>query len=171
METIDFYVRFLARKFMMRTSGIRVHQILVFDENSTYCENVSTHTTINDIKKSIAIPEYRIEIRYSVNGKKLRAILRHDDDVHFPIRKELGIRIVPIVCALVVTKDGTWIDVTSRVRKYAGQNEDFNKHAGSTVFARDMFPFHDVDEYEGIVVETADHVLEFGMDDAIVILS
>jgi hypothetical protein len=143
MEIIDFYVR-LAFKKLTHSSGFRVDQIIVFDEGDdaiVFCENVDTRWTVDEIKRKIKLDMYRIEIRYIVHGKKYRAIIREFDDVHFPIRKELGMTNLKIVKATI---DGA--DFTKRILKYAGQNNDFNFHIGCLVFARDMFPFHDVDD-------------------------
>jgi hypothetical protein len=173
MEVVDFYLRYVFKK-MTHSSGIKIHQILIFDEGAnpeTYCENVSTDMSIRDIKETIKIFMYRIEIRYSIHGKKYRAVARESDDVHFPIRKELGA--VPravVTRARVVTKDGRESDVTRRVRKYAGQNGDFNNHAGCLFFVDDMFPFHDVDEYAKLRLELSDgSVLDLRMNDVLVI--
>lgn len=153
--------------------GFVIDKVIVFDESGeedTHSEFVDTRLSLDDLKKSIAIDEYRIEFRYRVNGKKFRAIVRKDDGVPFPIRKELGLfPEFKVTSAVLLPHDGPRIDVTDRVLKYAGQNGDFNAHAGSFIFVSDMFPYHDTDEYSRIVLldETADKIRIFGMNDII----
>jgi hypothetical protein len=66
---------------------------------------------------------------------------------------------------------GPLIDVTNRVKKYAGQNGDFNAHAGSFIFVSDMFPYHDVDKYSRLVLldEPSEKIKMFEMNDILVI--
>ena len=172
MEVVDFYVRYLFKK-MTHSSGIKIHQILIFDESDdavSYCENVSTHLSVEDIKKTICIQEYKIEIRYSVHGKKYRAIIRHDDNIHFPIRKELGVSPITLIHnAFLVTHDGDLVDVTRRILKYAGQNGDFNRHVDCRFFVRDMFPFHNIEDYECLRIQTSGNANEFSMNDIVYI--
>ncbi|AGE59191.1 hypothetical protein PBCVOR070422_691L [Paramecium bursaria Chlorella virus OR0704.2.2] len=172
MDAIKFYSRFLFKK-ITHSSGIKVNQILVFDESLTpisYCENAPNSLTIAQLREKLRIPEYRIEIRYSIHGKKFRAVIRNDDNVNFPIRKELGMfPRVRINKAYVLTVDGIKIDVTKRVLKYAGQNMDFNQHAGALIFTDDMFPFHDTDEYKSLIIETSDGNYEYTMHDLLIL--
>ena len=172
MEVVDFYVRYLFKR-MTHSSGIKVHQVLVFDESDdpvSYCENASTHLSVDDIKKTLRIQEYKIEIRYSIHGKKYRAIIRRDDNIHFPIRKELGVPRGPLIrCATLVSNDGKLVDVTKRILKYAGQNGDFNWHVKSMFLVCDMFPFHNTDDYEYLRIETSTSNNEFSMNDIIYI--
>ena len=136
----------------------------------SYCENAPNSLTIAQLREKLRIPEYRIEIRYSIHGKKFRAVIRNDDNVNFPIRKELGMfPRVRINKAYVLTVDGIKIDVTKRVLKYAGQNMDFNQHAGALIFTDDMFPFHDTDEYKSLIIETSDGDYEYTMHDLLIL--
>ncbi|ABT14164.1 hypothetical protein MT325_M610L [Paramecium bursaria chlorella virus MT325] len=172
MDAIKIYSRYLFKK-ITHSSGIKVDQILVFDESlnpDSYCENAPTSLTLAELREKLVIPEYRIEIRYSVHGKKFRAVVRDDDNVNFPIRKELGVfPRVRINKAYVLTVDGIKIDVTKRVLKYAGQNMDFNQHAGALIFTDDMFPFHDTDEYKSLIIETSDGDYEYTMHDLLIL--
>ncbi|AGE51944.1 hypothetical protein PBCVCVM1_733L [Paramecium bursaria Chlorella virus CVM-1] len=172
MDAIKFYSRFLFKK-ITHSSGIKVDQILVFDESLTpisYCENAQKFLTIDQLREKLRIPEYRIEIRYSIHGKKFRAVIRNGDNVNFPIRKELGMfPRVRINKAYVLTVDGIKIDVTKRVLKYAGQNMDFNQHAGALIFTEDMFPFHDTDEYKSLIIETSNGDYEYTMHDLLIL--
>lgn len=172
MDAIKFYSRFLFKK-ITHSSGIKVDQILVFDESSdpiSYCENAPVSLTLVEIRENLAIPEYRIEIRYSVHGKKFRAVIRNNDNINFPIRKELGVfPRVRINKAYIFTVDGIKIDVTKRVLKYAGQNMDFNQHAGALLFADDMFPFHDTCKYKSLIIEANDGEYEYTMNDLLVL--
>ena len=171
MEILDYCARYAFKK-ITRSSGIKVHQIIVFDESDEPCafsENASTHASIEDIKRDLRLETYRIEIRYLVHDKKYRAILRHDDGVRFPIRKDLGIfPKYTIREANVITTDDEFINVTKRIQKYAGQNGDFNAHAGSKIFVKDMFSFHDTDLYKALIIETTNGtLLVFDMDDIV----
>jgi hypothetical protein len=172
MEIIKIYSRYLFKK-ITHSSGIKVDQILVFDESTcpiSYCENARTSLSLPELQKKIAIPEYRIEIRYTIHGKKFRAVIRNNDDINFPIRKELGVfPRVRINKAWVLTKDGIKIDVTKRVLKYAGQNMDFNQHAGALLFTEDLFPFHDTDSYKSLIIEASDGEYEYTMQDLLII--
>jgi len=165
-----FLVRYVANKVMNK--GLALEKVIVFDETGTadtYSECASTELSLKELKELISIDEYKIEFRYTVNGKKFRAIVREDDDVKFPIRKELGL--VPtfdMARAFVFAKDGRHMDVTTRVRKYAGQNGDFNAHAGSLLFASDMFPYHDVEEFHCVVlVDDHNKTRVFRMNDIV----
>jgi hypothetical protein len=173
-ELLGFYIRY-AMKYLMHQSGIHVEKIIVFDETfgedyPSY-EYVSRHLTLDEIKRNLTISLYRIEIRYVIHGKKYRCVIRESDDVHFPIRKELGIRSnAQIRRAVLTTVGGDTVDVTSRVRKYAGQNNDFNSHAGYLFFVRDMFSFEDVDELSTLTLELCDNsVHDFNMNNLMII--
>lgn len=172
MDIIKFYGRYLFKK-ITHSSGIKVDQVIVFDESLgpiSYCENAHPSLSLVELKKRLVIPEYRIEIRYSVHGKKFRAVIRQDDMINFPIRKELGVfPRVRINKAVVITNDGVELDVTKRILKYAGQNMDFNTHAGALLLTEDMFPFHDTDNYKCLIIKASDGDYEYTMQDFLII--
>ena len=153
--------------------GFVINKVIVFDETGeedVHSEYADKRLPLEDLKKSIALDEYRIEIRYTVHGKKFRVIVRKDDAVHFPIRKELGLRAeFDVTHAFLLPHEGHHIDVTNRVKKYAGQNGDFNAHAGSFLFVSDMFPYHDVDDYARLMLldEHSEKILVYNMHDIV----
>jgi hypothetical protein len=71
--------------------------------------------------------------------------------------------------AFLLPHEGHHIDVTNRVKKYAGQNGDFNAHAGSFLFVSDMFPYHDVDDYARLMLldEHSEKTLVYSMHDIV----
>ncbi|AGE59401.1 hypothetical protein ATCVOR07043_377L [Acanthocystis turfacea Chlorella virus OR0704.3] len=153
--------------------GFVLDKVIVFDESGeedVHSEFADKHLTLDELKKSIALDEYRIEFRYRVNGKKFRAIVRKDDAMAFPIRKELGLRAeFQVTHAVLLPHEGHHIDVTNRVKKYAGQNGDFNAHAGSFLFVSDMFPYYDVDDYARLMLldEHSEKILVYSMHDIV----
>lgn len=168
-DITKYYMRFGFNK--ITNNGFEIKKIIVFDERGDY-ENVSTSMSIEDIKKNILLDSYKIEIRYVVNGKKYRAVIRDSDNVKFPIRKELGIPVnFKITHAYVYTQDSVQIDVTERVLKYAGQNLDFNRHANCALYAKDIFPFDNAGDFFKLSI-VDDRTLEyktFAMDDILVV--
>jgi len=99
---------------------------------------------IEEIQKKLRLKKYKIEIRYVVHGHKFRIVVRENEHIHFPIRKELGLMKPHIISASLLIKDsGEECDVTKRIRKYFGQNRDFNSGLGLKLFVQDMFPFDD----------------------------
>ena len=123
------------------------YKCLVFNEDQgselDFFEYVS-NMTIEEIKQKIRLEKYKIEIRYVVHGRKYRVVVRENENVHLPIRKELGLMKPNIVSASLLIKDSEEeYDVTKRVRKYFGQNNDFNSGLGLKLFVQDMFPFDD----------------------------
>ncbi|AGE50162.1 hypothetical protein ATCVCanal1_364L [Acanthocystis turfacea Chlorella virus Canal-1] len=176
MELATFANAFrYAMRYVKNTvnSGFVLEKVIVYDESGeedVFSEFADTHLPLDELKKSIALDEYRIEFRYKVNGKKFRAIVRKDDGVTFPIRKELGL--IPkftVTHAVLLPYDGPHVDVTNRVKKYAGQNGDFNAHAGSFIFVSDMFPYHDIDKYARLVLldEHAEKIQVYSMHDIV----
>ncbi|AGE59742.1 hypothetical protein ATCVTN60342_368L [Acanthocystis turfacea Chlorella virus TN603.4.2] len=176
LATLSSAFRYVARYVKNAANpGFVLKKVIVFDESNeedVHSECADTRLSLEELKKSIALDEYRIEFRYTVNGKKFRAIVRKDDGVSFPIRKELGL--FPdfnVTSAVLLPHDGPHIDVTDRVKKYAGQNGDFNAHAGSFIFVSDMFPYHDVDNYARLVLldEPSEKIKIFGMHDIVTV--
>jgi hypothetical protein len=133
------------RYFFGQTSSFQIKKILVFNETDDFpaYEHASTRMSLDDIRRDIRIPSYRIEIRYEIRGTKYRCVVRECDTVCFPIRKQLGLQTPRIRRALYGPKD-----VTARIHKYAGPNRDFNRSAGAEFFVRDMFPFDDMNHRE-----------------------
>jgi len=169
-STLTTVARYVKNVF---NPGFVLDKVIVFDETGeedVYSEYADKHLTLDELKKSIALDEYRIEFRYRVHGKKFRVIVRKDDTVHFPIRKELGLRAeFDVTHAFLLPHEGHHIDVTNRVKKYAGQNGDFNAHAGSFLFVSDMFPYHDVDDYARLMLldEHSEKILVYSMHDIV----
>jgi hypothetical protein len=127
---------------------------LIFNETDDYplYEHASTCMTLDEIRRTLRLPFYRIEIRYKMRGIKYRCVLReHDTGVQFPIRKQLGLKTPRVRRALYGTRD-----VTARVHKYAGPNGDFNRSGGVEILVRDMFPFDDDDPERCLVLELDD---------------
>jgi hypothetical protein len=171
-STLTTFARYVKNVF---NPGFVINKVIVFDESGeedVHSECVDKRLPLDDIKTSIALDEYRIEFRYTVHGQKFRAVVRKDDRVHFPIRKELGlVQEFNVTSAFLLPHEGVHRDVTERVKKYAGQNGDFNAHAGSFVFVSDMFPYHDVDDYARLVLldEPSEKIKIFGMHDIVVL--
>jgi DNA-directed RNA polymerase beta' subunit len=153
------YIKSCIRDAFKTESG-PIYKTYVFSENEETDDNIRhemTKLSIQEIKKNITVNNYRIELRYKVNNKKYRAIIRTNDNVTFPFRKEMGINLKPtLVNALLILKDtdnhthiahgsgsGSGHDVTDRIVKYFGPNRDFNVNKGVVVYVQDMFPFDD----------------------------
>ncbi|AGE54338.1 hypothetical protein PBCVNY2B_671L [Paramecium bursaria Chlorella virus NY2B] len=134
---------------------------------------------IEDLKKIIRLKKYKIEIRYVVHGRKYRIVIRETDNIHFPIRKELGIKKPNIVSASLVRKHTDEdIDVTKRVIKYFGQNNDFSAGLGLRLFVQDMFPFDDHEDnaeiFSALYIRMSDgteYRFDYGANDEIVLRS
>ena len=133
--------------FRHLTAAKKQYKCIVFNEDQgseldffEYASNM----TIQEIKQKIRLEKYKIEIRYMVHGRKYRIVVRDNENVHFPIRKELGLKKPTITSASLVRKDTEEeYDVTKRVQKYFGQNNDFNSGLGLKLFVQDLFPFDD----------------------------
>lgn len=95
--------------------------------------------------------DWRIELRCSFGERKYRIILREHDTFQWPpvvdetaihhfhnMRAPQGI----LSAVLIAKKEigATDMDVTKRVQKYAGPNNDFH---GTTVYVKDLFPMDD----------------------------
>ena len=123
------------------------HKCLIFNEEEETDFDFFEYApdmTIEEIQKKIRLKKYKIEIRYIVHGRKYRIVVRENENIHFPIRKELGLMKPNIESASLLIKDnGGECDVTERIRKYFGQNKDFNSGLGLKIFVQDMFPFDD----------------------------
>jgi len=145
MKYLKLYVKNIFRKFF---TPMEKHKILVFNETCNDHEmaffEYASNMSIEEIKKMISLENYKIEVRYTVGTRKYRVVIRENDDIQLPIRKELGIIKPRIISASLVRKDtGEEYDVTKRVCKYFGQNNDFNSGIGLKIFVHDMFPFDD----------------------------
>ena len=162
----------------VKGNALKVKSVIVFDESpeaEMYHEYMSKHLTLDEIKNivSSAIDKYKIEIRYTLRDKNYRVVIRDDDNVEFPVRKELGLYVpFKISHAYVFTNNSRQIDVTERVKKYAGQNGNFNAHAGYRVVVKDVFPFSDTDNYFKLLLvdETTLETRVFKMDDVITVI-
>ena len=152
METVKMaylYVKGVYRHFMANKK--KQYKCLVFneeEENELDFFEYAPNMTIEEIKKQLRLKKYKIEIRYVVHGRKYRIVVRENENVHFPIRKELGLKKPTITFASLVRKDTEEnaeedYDVTKRVQKYFGQNNDFNSGLGLKLFVQDLFPFDD----------------------------
>ena len=158
LKYTTLYAKSVLRGFFQKDTKV-IYKTYVFseEEDDDVLFHEVTNLSIDEIKQHITIGAYRIEIRYAVNGKKYRAIVRESDDVKFPFRKEMGINLKPtITSALLILKDtdnhdheshgsgsGSGHDVTDRISKYFGPNRDFNHGKGVKIFVQDMFPFDD----------------------------
>ena len=101
------------------------------------------------VRDAIRWDAYDIEIRYTFRGHKYRVIFRDDDDLTFPLPREMGLVLAPkLVTAYLVRRDDETFhhDVTERVRKYMGPDRDFHAKHGAYVHVHDMFPFDDNDD-------------------------
>lgn len=161
------------RKFTANNLKFHVDKILVFDESEDpdiAIDYVSPKTSFHDLIKMIAIPEYRVEIRYVSHGRKMRYIFRSGQVAHFPPRRLLELKCSRdrILSARVRYNDGGSRDVTTRVLKYEGPNRDFNSNS-NIIHVKDMFPFHDTDEMESLEIVYDDEIsYTFAMHDIIV---
>lgn len=86
----------------------------------------------------------RAELRYVVGGRKHRVVLRPGDRLDWPLYETSrpGCRLPRGVMSAVLVGHaaGDRVDVTARVRKYAGPHADFYASKGLRVRLRDMFP-------------------------------
>lgn len=94
-----------------------------------------------------AAPEFahlRVELRYVVGGRKHRVVLRPGDCLDWPLYAAArpGCRLPRGVLSAVLVgrHPGDVVDVTSRVKKYAGPHADFYASKGLRVRLRDLFP-------------------------------
>lgn len=98
--------------------------------------------------------DWRLELRCTYGTKKCRIIVRADDELTWPPTKtpESGPHIhamrAPdgVLSATLVAKPGIGaqsVDITKRVRKYAGFGNDYH---GTCVRVRDLFPMDDHDD-------------------------
>lgn len=153
---------------------MQVNSVIVFDENpqaEIYHEYLSKYLSLDEIRciASNFTDKYKIEIRYTLRDKKYRAVIR-DDDVVFPVRKELGLKkSFTFTHAYVFTNTSQQFDVTERVKKYAGPNGNFNSHAGYIVFVKDVFPFSDTDKYFKLLLvdDMTQETRSFKMNDVV----
>jgi hypothetical protein len=86
----------------------------------------------------------RVEVRYAAGGKKFRLVLRPGDAFDWPpyaaprpaCRLPRGV----LSAELLGHDRADRVDVTARVKKYAGPHADFYAGKGLRVRLRDMFP-------------------------------
>ena len=87
----------------------------------------------------------RLEIRYAVRRRKFRMVLRRGDSLEWPPYKGVARPAVlgprGVIAAQLVGFDPTdTVDVTERIKKYAGPHYDFHAGMGYRVRLYDMFP-------------------------------
>ena len=88
----------------------------------------------------------RLEIRYAVRRRKFRMVLRRGDSLEWPPYKGVARPVVlggprGVIAAQLVGFDPTdTVDVTERIKKYAGPHYDFHAGMGYRVRLYDMFP-------------------------------
>jgi hypothetical protein len=87
----------------------------------------------------------RLEIRYAVRRRKFRMVLRRGDTLEWPPYKGVARPAVlgprGVIAAQLVGFDPTdTVDVTERIKKYAGPHYDFHAGMGYRVRLYDMFP-------------------------------
>ena len=83
---------------------------------------------------------WKIEIRAVQGHRKKRLVVRHNEDMDF--RKDMQRKDLMVLSANLLTQDGEYIDVTTKVRKYVHVLE---RH----VCAHDFFVFDDYDTLRG----------------------
>jgi hypothetical protein len=144
METVKMaysYAKSIFRHLMTNTN--KQYKCLIFNEEGSEFDFIgyASITTIEEIKQILRYKKYKLEIRYKDNGQKYRLVVRENENVHLPILKEQNIARPTITSASLVKKDTEEeYDVTKRVRKYFGPNDDFNTGLGIKLFIQDMFP-------------------------------
>lgn len=173
-ERIMFALKQIFRKFTTTDLKFHIDQILVFDESEDpefAVDYVSPNTSFHDLIKMIAIPEYRVEVRYVSHGRKMRYVFRNREIVHFPPRRLLELKCrKSISSACIRYNDGGPREVTNRVLKYEGPNRDFNS-GFNLICVKDMFPFHDTDEMKSLEIVYDDGISYiFEMHDIVVVL-
>ena len=87
----------------------------------------------------------RLEIRYAVRRRKYRMVLRRGDELQWPpydgvTRPVMACPRGVIAAQLVGFDPADTVDVTERIKKYAGPHYDFHAGAGYRVRLYDMFP-------------------------------
>jgi hypothetical protein len=111
----------------------------VFQPTDQWAQDTEEYTTW---------PVSKVEIRYTSRlGVKYRMILRPGTPCPFPpdLSGPRGMGFVSAVFLPSSVPDAKPIDVTHRLRKYAGPLKDFHAHAGLTVRASDILPMDDWD--------------------------
>lgn len=87
---------------------------------------------------------FRAEIRYAAGGKKFRMVLRPGDALDWPPyetpRAKCRLPRGVLSAELLGHDPADRVDVTARVKKYAGPRADFYADKGLRVRLRDMFP-------------------------------
>jgi len=161
-------------RLALPTSALQIDKVIVFDETDDppwyeypYYEYADTRTPLVDLQKSIALPSYKVEVRYRTRGTKFRYIFRSGENIHFPPRRKLEMRNT-LQSARVKYEDGTFKDVTARALKYAGPNGDFNASDGGVFLAFDLIPFHS-DRVESLHLVVGGVPYTFLMDDVVVL--
>ena len=125
----------------------------------------------DDVREMTSWKTFHVEVRYVYMDKKYRIVLRQGDDAHsrMPkpacpqssadrggsrarIRMPRGVLSARLIVRNDIEDDkATDVDVTSRVKKYAGPRGDFSN---SPVRVRDLFPFDDhesnAERYAGV---------------------
>ena len=154
--------------------ALRIDKVLVFNETDdppyceySYYEYADTNMTMVELQKKIALPSYKVEVRYTLHGRKFRYIFRNGENVRFPPRRKLEMR-NRLESASIQYADGTSKDVTTRALKYAGPNWDFNTSDGGMFLASDIIPFHG-DRVESLHLVVGGVPYTFLMDDVVVL--
>ena len=171
------YVIWMARRMFrlaFPTPALQIDQVLVFNETGdppyceySYFEYADTNTTMVELQKTIALPSYKVEVRYTIHGRKFRYIFRNGENVRFPPRRKLEM-CNALESASIQYADGTSKDVTARALKYAGPNGDFNASDGGLFLASDIISFHD-DGVESLHLVVGGVPFAFSMDDVVVL--
>lgn len=111
-----------------------------------------------DIEQITGWPVEKVEVRYVFTSafsktSKYRMVLRPGDSCPFPPPSDPGLhsarRGIGIVSAFLepdpVIADAKSVNVTNRLRKYAGPDKDFHAHWGLKVRCADILPVDDWD--------------------------
>jgi hypothetical protein len=152
MEYVKLFVHAMWRSMQKNDRKFEIRKIIVFDESDPD-EMFHEYVREEDFACVRFVPPgYKIEIRYTLNGRKYRIVLRGHQRVQIPVRKQFrSERTANVISSMLMTKvshadevsgsgSGIGHDVTDRLSKYLGPNVDFH---GTPVHVHDIVPFDD----------------------------
>lgn len=126
---------------------------------------------LGEIPKTDLMTDYRVEIRYVLNGESFRYVVNHDDLVNarFPPYAPQQAARPPfarsIMMATVRFADGHVQDVTRRLKKYAGPRGDFYGGKVRSAWVFPMLHHHSTDGAMLSFLDTRLKLQTFPLDD------
>lgn len=158
------YVRILYRRVFPEKKQVppiwKIRKVLLLrDDHDDFLDITKWFIPDDEWKKDIEerFPEWKdwkVEVRCTYGHKKCRIVLRPHDDFTWPPRTEPQLNHTfhtlqaphGILSATLIPAEGVQsksVDITARLRKYAGFGNDYH---GTQVKVRDIFPMDDHDD-------------------------